>query len=674
MNSPDGFTNVRAVLICCGSVTHAHNYDQRFIELVIETRTRTGLTVAIPNRPAILPPGFYLLFLVTPSGTPSIARFIQISHTAPLVKLPNQDGGEFDAYDFGTVRLHEQRVATFQFTNVGIGNLRVIEVTPDGDFRTKDVPFDPLSGRPEQRHNLEFEVLQSSASPRDQIEVKVTFIAEESGPHLGIIEIMTNTVNLLGGRIRIPVHAHVRALDLLLLQPALNTVLDLGAVNVNVYKTAPIVLRNVGTMDAMLDSYEFSASEVTPQVGVETGPINKGQVRTYNLTYVPTHVGLLNTNLTLHFTDGVAPSQYSRDVVIPLRATGIGAQVEISHPLLDFGMVAVGSESTPQSIFVRNAGQQPLVITGTSVSSECRVTGALPANIAPGQTEQLSVVFRPGHGGFLSFGFTISSNSAQPPTPISLQGIGVIQPLPQTTPSAVGYGATPVGSRSGEEVVVVHNDGGVPVQLGAISIVGANAPEFLIVGTTCAGVVLPPEGTCEVRIVFAPSSSGAKQATLEFAHNGPTSPLQTPLAGQALAALGLVPNASDLNFSRVTVGVSSGVLRLVMTNAAATPANIVGVAVNGTAAADFKIVSDSCSGSVLGSGTSCSIGLSVQPSVAGSRLASLTVNANVPANAVSLRADGIAMILKWFPAPLDFGENGRWRIYSEAGCLPSQYR
>jgi hypothetical protein len=84
-------------LIRSGSVTHSINTDQRFVELEILERiiapkrirgvaTRLQayffisdrLVLRAPPHGYVAPPGYYMLFLVSKHGVPSVARFVQL--------------------------------------------------------------------------------------------------------------------------------------------------------------------------------------------------------------------------------------------------------------------------------------------------------------------------------------------------------------------------------------------------------------------------------------------------------------------------------------------------------------------------------------------------------------------------------------------------------------------
>jgi len=74
------------VLVRNGAVTHSFNTDQRLVGLsftpgpgsgVLTVTTASPLT-HLPLTPGIVPPGYYMLFLVDTFGVPSMASFIQV--------------------------------------------------------------------------------------------------------------------------------------------------------------------------------------------------------------------------------------------------------------------------------------------------------------------------------------------------------------------------------------------------------------------------------------------------------------------------------------------------------------------------------------------------------------------------------------------------------------------
>ena len=68
----------KAVLMAPGSMTHAFDMQQRYIELEIETQSHHKLVAVAPPDAHVAPPGFYMLFLLSERGVPSEAKFVQL--------------------------------------------------------------------------------------------------------------------------------------------------------------------------------------------------------------------------------------------------------------------------------------------------------------------------------------------------------------------------------------------------------------------------------------------------------------------------------------------------------------------------------------------------------------------------------------------------------------------
>jgi hypothetical protein len=66
----------RVVFVRAGSVTHGVNTDQRLLELEERGRAADRVTLEAPRNSSLAPPGYYLLFLISTSGVPSVGRFV----------------------------------------------------------------------------------------------------------------------------------------------------------------------------------------------------------------------------------------------------------------------------------------------------------------------------------------------------------------------------------------------------------------------------------------------------------------------------------------------------------------------------------------------------------------------------------------------------------------------
>jgi galactose oxidase len=75
-------------LIGLSSVTHSMNTGQRYLSLSF-THAEGLLKVTAPTEPKFCPPGFYMLFILSNQGKPSVAEIIQIVET-PAIRTQNQ--------------------------------------------------------------------------------------------------------------------------------------------------------------------------------------------------------------------------------------------------------------------------------------------------------------------------------------------------------------------------------------------------------------------------------------------------------------------------------------------------------------------------------------------------------------------------------------------------------
>jgi hypothetical protein len=68
----------KVALISLGSVTHSFNMNQRYVPLSISSKTSSQVTVTSPLNSSIAPFGYYMLFVISSHGVPSVARIIKV--------------------------------------------------------------------------------------------------------------------------------------------------------------------------------------------------------------------------------------------------------------------------------------------------------------------------------------------------------------------------------------------------------------------------------------------------------------------------------------------------------------------------------------------------------------------------------------------------------------------
>ena len=81
----------QAVLVAPAATTHGVDMNQRLVPLAVDaTVAAGGLNVTMPAAAPIAPPGYYMLFVVDPDGTPSEARWV---HVLPPAEAAAERGG-----------------------------------------------------------------------------------------------------------------------------------------------------------------------------------------------------------------------------------------------------------------------------------------------------------------------------------------------------------------------------------------------------------------------------------------------------------------------------------------------------------------------------------------------------------------------------------------------------
>jgi hypothetical protein len=76
VGTPNGASIATVSLLRLGAVTHAFNFDQRFVKLTFQ-QVSGGLRVQAPTNAKLAPPGYYMLFLVNTTGVPSVAKMVR---------------------------------------------------------------------------------------------------------------------------------------------------------------------------------------------------------------------------------------------------------------------------------------------------------------------------------------------------------------------------------------------------------------------------------------------------------------------------------------------------------------------------------------------------------------------------------------------------------------------
>ena len=214
--------------------------------------------------------------------------------------------------------------------------------------------------------------------------------------------------------------------------------------------------------------------------------------------------------------------------------------------------------------------------------------------IAGGASCTINVAFAPQAIGPYQAEIDIIDNSgglAAAKQVIALSGTGVAaSPIANLSPASLTFGTLAVGTTSGPQPITLRNLGSAALTLSQLTFTGSDAASFAVapVGTTCPiGSTVAIGANCLVQIVFAPQTSGAKSATVNFNDNASGSPQSISLSGMAIAPTVQI-SPSALTFAAQSVGTASPSQTITLSSTGTSSVTINGITVTGPNAADFS--------------------------------------------------------------------------------------
>lgn len=221
---------------------------------------------------------------------------------------------------------------------------------------------------------------------------------------------------------------------------------------------------------------------------------------------------------------------------------------------------------------------------------------------------------------------------------LSQVGVAALSGASGTFPDTV------IGTVSPAQTVHVTNTGSAPLNVGRATLSGPDAGEFAITGSTCDGTFVPPGGSCEVSLYFAPAGTGAYTgASLVITSDSGTTPDTVPLSGTGVLAPALAVTGGPALFASTAVGAVSAVAPVTATNSGGAPVHISIAALVGSDAGQFKLAAGAgCAGAALAPGASCTVGVTFAPSSAGRHAATLELDSDAPGGQVEVALSGTA--------------------------------
>jgi len=267
------------------------------------------------------------------------------------------------------------------------------------------------------------------------------------------------------------------------------------------------------------------------------------------------------------------------------------------------------------------------------------VTGTLPHNLGlvSSATNTATIAGTPDTAAQAAFIVMVVDSAGQ--SAAQRYSVSILSEPDTLTLSSPNLSFAPqlAGTASSAQTETLSNTGTAAVVIGSVAVAGTDVADFSQ-SNTC-GSSLPAGANCAISVTFTPIQAGPLSATLTIIDNTAGSPHSAALNGVGLAA---GPNttwsATSLAFDNQVVNTTSPAQSLTLSNFGTGTLNISGIA----AGANFA-ETDSCSGSSLASGSTCTVTVTFTPNATGTFSGTISVTDNAPGSpqTVSLTGTGV---------------------------------
>lgn len=268
---------------------------------------------------------------------------------------------------------------------------------------------------------------------------------------------------------------------------------------------------------------DFSQTNTCPTT------LNVGAKCTITVTFTPNLLGA--ESATLQVTDNTVNSPQT----VALSGTGV-ADVTLTPISENFGNVPQETSSAAKTFTLKNNQSTGISIsdiafTGQNEGDFSQTTGGTCGTTLNAKAScNIKVTFTPSLVGAESATITVTSNALPPYNSLSstLSGTGIAQAT--VSPTSITYSKQKVGTTSAAHNVTLKNNLSTALTISPSTFTGADPDDFSVSATTC-GSSVAAKSSCTISVVFTPSATGTRTATLNVNDSANNSPQTVSLTG-----------------------------------------------------------------------------------------------------------------------------------------------
>ena len=310
--------------------------------------------------------------------------------------------------DFGLVGWGQQVARVVRLTNSGEMPLNVTQILSSDtlQFRVHPTALTINAGSNQAANVLFMPTLTRMDSSQQQFEGTISVITNAQTEY---VTVKGTGRPLSGPIISIPVAS-----------------LDFDTVAVGRTSTKKLQINNEGELDLLVSNIEIETADKIRQFKIDkrTFRVRPKHSETVAITYLPTQVDSIQTNLVITSNDTTSP-RYA----LPVTAYSVnynGPMIVVRPGELHFGFLLKGAKQI-KSLYVSNDGPKPLHIQSLVLSDELHFSAKMTnMQVASGDSQRLDVTFLPDAVNSYSATLSIRNNDKYNQTiSVPLTGTGI---------------------------------------------------------------------------------------------------------------------------------------------------------------------------------------------------------------------------------------------------------
>jgi photosystem II stability/assembly factor-like uncharacterized protein len=393
-----------------------------------------------------------------------------------------------------------------------------------------------------------------------------------------------------------------------------------------------------------------------------------------NVTFTPSATGARTAQVNV--VDN-APGSPQTDI---LNGTGTISAVGLAPSPVPFGNQRVGTTSSSVTVTVTNTGNvsatlaagTPVTITGAN-AGDFAIAGGTTCTpgfvlVATNGACVINLTVTPSATGARTATLNVADNAPGSPQTDTLNATGTAPAVTLST-NAIPFGNQGINTTSAVSNVQVTNSGTATLNVASITLTGADTTQFVLTaataGTQCnlaAAFQVLAGANCSFGVKFAPTTVGAKAATVNVTDDAAGSPQLVTLSGTGAVAA-VVLNPAPFNFPNQRVSTTSAATTITISNGGAAPSTLAAVnpvTFTGANAGDFAIAAGTTcvANFVLVANTgACIVNVTFTPGATGARTATLNISDDAPGSPQTgvLNGTGTAPAAVLAPNNIPFG-------------------